>query len=225
VSSAGTDPAFHRGRLALKGVVFDMDGVLLLSSAIHEDSFMQVLRPYGVSFRYSDYAGMRTRETIEGILTTNNLVLPRDTLDELARRKSAIALERIRAENPIAPDAKVVLNDLREKYPIGLATSASAPSVRFFLEKNGLSSCFSLVITAADIRRPKPAPDIYESAISGLGIQPSGCLVVEDAVAGIRAAKSAGAVACGIPGTSPSAELIAAGADMVINELTELRSL
>ena len=202
-----------------------MDGVLLNSTGIHEKAFQAVLRPFGVTFCYADYAGMRTKETISSILASHGITVCPEELDELARRKSALALSRIEGENPIAPTAKTLLQHLYGRYALALASSASQASVDAFLDGNGLREYFGSVLAGGAVRHPKPAPDIYKKAMAELEIDEEQCLVVEDAVAGVQAAKAAGAIACGVLGTSSRERLVAAGADFVIEDLQELRSL
>jgi beta-phosphoglucomutase-like phosphatase (HAD superfamily) len=94
--------------------------------------------------------------------------------------------------------------------------------VNAFLDRNGLRRFFQYVVHSGDVLSAKPAPEIFELAIERLGLMPAESLVVEDAVAGIQAAKAAGAVACGIPSTCSAEELARAGADLIIDQLEDL---
>jgi HAD superfamily hydrolase (TIGR01509 family) len=215
----------HGLRDRLSAIVFDMDGVLLQSSAIHEGAFRQVLRPLRASFRYEDYAGLRTRESLIGILEANRISITAAELEDLAVRKTRLALEQIERENPIAPSAKDVLAHLSRRFPLGLATSASDGTVAAFLERNGLRRFFGSVCTGSTVSCAKPAPDIYLSVFRELQVPGSRTLVVEDAPAGIAAGNAAGGVTCGLPGTSSAQSLLDAGAHGVIQSLEDLLAL
>jgi HAD superfamily hydrolase (TIGR01509 family) len=200
-----------------------MDGVLLNSSPIHAAAYQDALRVLSIAnFRYSRVAGMRSRDGIRAILKENNIHLPEEELAALAQVKSELALARIAAENPIVPGAIAVLGALAGRTRLALASSASAAGVNAFLDRNNLRRFFQCVLHSGDVLSAKPAPEIFELAIKRLGLRPADSLVVEDAVAGIQAAKAAGAAACGIPATCPAAELARAGADLIIDKLEDL---
>lgn len=165
---------------------------------------------------------MRTKDGIRVILRENGIEVSDQHIDMLAAAKSRIALERIVAENPIVPGARTVLAALAGRRKLALASSASSASVNAFLDRNDLRSLFRCVLHSGDVRRAKPSPEIFEIAFGRMGLAPGKCLVVEDAVAGIQAAKAAGGVACGIPATCPAEELQRAGADLLIERLEDL---
>lgn len=178
-----------------------------------------------MAFDYRDYAGMRTRDAIEKAACAGGLQLSSDDLDHLARRKSAAALRRLKSENPIAPSAREILDRLCPRYPLALATSASDATVEAMIDGNFLRPYFRCILSAAQCRQAKPSPEIYLRAASMLQVHPSACLVVEDALAGIEAAKAAGAVCAAVPGTLPLATLRGSGADLVLSNISELLEL
>lgn len=205
------------------GIIFDMDGVLMNSSSIHADAYREALVgiPIG-DFDYSRLAGLRTIDAIRVLLNGTAISLSEDQLEALAASKSRIALERIVAENPIVPGALGILQALFQAHRLALGTSASVASVNAFLDRNAIRPLFRCVVHSGDVRRAKPAPDIFAAAARGMNLAPEQCLVVEDARVGIQAAKAAGAVACGIPSTCSANELEQAGADCVIDQLEDL---
>jgi HAD superfamily hydrolase (TIGR01509 family) len=168
---------------------------------------------------------MRTKETVEAILRDNGLWAPPDEIAALARRKSELALAWIAERNPVAPAARSVLEHLAGRYSLALATSASPATVACFLERNGLRSFFGPVLTGAEVLKAKPDPEIYLRSASLLGVPPSACLVIEDAVAGVKSAKAAGSVVCALAGVSSREALRGAGADFAIDDLEELMAL
>ena len=200
-----------------------MDGVLLHSSPMHDAAYREALSAFSIpNFRYSRVAGMRSADGVLLVLREHGIELASEQIAGLAASKSRIALEYIAAANPIVPGVREVLEALSARWKLAVASSASPAAVHSFLARNGLQDCFQCVIHSGDVRSAKPSPEIFELAIERLGLQPGKSLVVEDAVAGIQAAKAAGAVACGIPSTCGVDELTAAGADAMIDQLEDL---
>src|SRR5580658_7256210 len=104
-----------------RGIVFDMDGVLLNSSPIHAAAYLEALGGLSIpDFRYSRVAGMRSSDGMRAILKQNNIQLPDEQIAALAEAKSRIALTRIAAENPIVPGAMAVLRTLAGRVRLAL---------------------------------------------------------------------------------------------------------
>ncbi|MBP7654349.1 HAD-IA family hydrolase [Candidatus Dependentiae bacterium] len=122
----------------------------------------------------------------------------------------------------IADGTEKVIKKLSEKYRIGLASSASPENVDLFLNKSGLRSYFNCIINGTMVNKAKPAPDIYLAAVEKLNVKKEECVVVEDAVSGIKSAKNAGLTVFAVSGTDSIENLTAAGADKIINSLKEL---
>lgn len=210
-------------RLRPRAIVFDMDGVLLHSSPIHDAAYREALHALPIlDFCYSRVAGMRSLDGVRAILNRNHISLPEERIHALASEKSRIALAQIMAQNPIVPGAGDLLRNLTRRFLLALASSASAASVETFLDRNDLRGAFHCVVHSGDVRNAKPSPEIFTLAIGRLGIAPASSLVVEDAVSGIQASKAAGAPACGIPSTCCAEELVRAGADLMIDRLEDL---
>src|SRR5215475_13480324 len=97
----------------IKGIIFDMDGVLLDSSSIHEQAFRDVLAAQAVDrFEYRGVAGMRTDEALRKVLTENGISYTDELITSLAAAKSRLAREAIVRENPVDPRWKDVLEGL-----------------------------------------------------------------------------------------------------------------
>ncbi len=210
---------------AVRGVVFDLDGVLVHTSDCHRDAYLEAFEAHGlggIPFDYGRYAGWRTRDAVADVLLRAGVSAQVVRADDVARTKTAAALRRIAATNPIAPDADRVLAALWRAFALGLASSASRASVDAFLARNALRERFGAILSGDDVARAKPDPEVFTRAFAALGLAPGACLVVEDAVSGIAAARAAGARVIGITGTHPVSELVAAGACAVIECLAEL---
>ena len=205
-----------------RGIVFDMDGVLVLSTPVHEAAFREVLAPFHVDLSYQYYAGMKTRDVIDAIAETHGLDLSTEMREHLARSKTAAAVRRLQTSPPLAGYAREVLDFLHTRYVLGLATSASESSLDAVLNATGLRRYFQCILCARDVSQAKPAPEIYLRAARLMGLETRECLVIEDSAAGIAAARAAGTHCAAVPGTLSRPELLCAGADVVLNDLREL---
>jgi beta-phosphoglucomutase len=218
----------------IKGLIFDMDGVLLLSRNCHRQAFEEVLARFGISdFSYDRFAGQRTADVFRAVFQEAGRQVSEETIAESAQWKSARARELLAAQNPVAPDCVPVLQQLSDKYLLALASSGSRDSVRAFLDRTELHGTFRSVISGDDVLRAKPDPEIFQSSIAALGLTASSCAVVEDSVAGVQAARSAGARAIGFGSDGSGTDgfgtqddgLSNAGAECVIHSLSELAVL
>jgi len=210
----------------VRGVVFDLDGVLMHSTDSHRGAFEEVLRSYGVDgFQYSRYAGWRTPEVMRAEFLRCDRKVSEDIIQEAAARKTMLARQKLVELNPVADDCVSVLTKLAERYQLALASSGSGGSVRSFLRMNNCEAFFGSVLSGDDIVCAKPDPEIYNKSFAALGLRPTDCVVVEDAVAGIDAACSAQATAIGILGTCSEETLRAAGAAHVVDRLSRLPDL
>jgi len=118
-----------------------------------------------------------------------------------------------------------VLAKLAANYPLALASSGSRASVDAFLRLTSCRSLFQSILSGDDVVRAKPDPEIYARSASQLGMDPADCLVIEDAVAGIEAARAAGMQAVGLAGTSAAEDLLRAGATRVLPSLGALPAM
>ena len=205
-------------------IIFDLDGVLVNSTACHRAAFEEVFASFGVfGFEYSQFAGWRTRDVVEKVLRDAGHDVPPGIIDTAAARKSRLAREKMTACDPVVPGAVEVLWELsRRGYTLALASSGSPESVAMFLDSGGVRPLFRSVLTGADVHHAKPDPEIYQRTCEKLGVDPADCLVVEDAAAGVAAARRAGASVIGVHGSCPSVDLVEAGALATLSDVREL---
>jgi len=208
-------------------VIFDMDGVLLLSSAAHDEAFRRVLaQDYGITdFDYKQYAGMRTDECLRQVLDRNGREYTEKDIAGMTTKKQEIAFECLCKRNPVHPEAQKVLSILSGKYPLALATSGSRRNMDLFLRDYEYEKYFRCVVHGSQVSQAKPAPEIYLKASADLDFSPGCCVVVEDALPGICAANSAGMTVVGVCGLLGEEELWKGGAKAVIFDLSELPGL
>lgn len=205
----------------LKAVIFDLDGVIVSTDRHHRMGWERLARELGIPFT-ADQA-MRTRgvdrmASLQILLGPNHGYSPAE-MRQLADRKNAYYTSLIEQITPgdLLPGALDLLEELNLRA-IPLAIGSASKNAAAVLDRLGIAGRFAAVITGHDFKNGKPAPDVFLAAARRLGVPPSGCLVFEDAAAGIQAAHAGGMKAVGIgrPEALP-------GADRVISSLAEIR--
>jgi HAD superfamily hydrolase (TIGR01509 family) len=209
---------------SIRGIIFDLDGVLIHSADCHHAAFCKVLERFDIhDFEYAPYAGWRTAEVVENVLRRHGQAIDPQKIVQAARDKSELAHEMLDRAKAVVPGAERTLATLATGYPLALASSGSRLSIDAFLKVTGSASLFRSILSGSDVVRAKPDPEIYRRSAEHLGVSPAECLVIEDSVAGVEAARAAGAVAVGIaPDGAVIRKLLEAGAAQVIASPCEL---
>jgi beta-phosphoglucomutase len=207
----------------IAGVIFDMDGVLVESEPFIAEAAVRMFAEKGVAVRPEDFRpfiGTGEDRFLGGVAESRGVTLdmPRDKI-----RTYEIYLELIPGRlEPLPGVAEFVARCRERGLKLAVASSADRVKVEGNLRELGLpDGTFDAVVVGEDVARKKPAADIFTLAARRLGVESVACLVVEDAVAGVQAAKSAGSRCLGLT-TSFSAEpLKATGADWTAATLAD----
>lgn len=179
----------------LRGIVFDMDGVLVDSEWRYYLRRVDFLRENGVELppeSLSTIIGLTWQGYVQLVLADGKLNW---TEEEYRRRQDEYTrrIGRLHYDQCLFPDVKGTLAALREKgFRLGLASSSHRESVEQMLSDCGLEEAFDCVLTLEDVEKVKPEPEIYEKAAQRLGLSPEECVAVEDSVYGIQSALRAG---------------------------------
>jgi len=208
-------------------VIFDLDGVLADSEPWWNQIDAKLLAEHGISYRgeyHQNVLGVSYRLAVEFYKNAFHISAP---VEELMRRRGQIAIDFFANRVGLFPSAKTTLEQLSEmKLRLALATSSVSASACPFLERTGIRSLFGVVVTGDEVQRGKPHPDIYVQTAKNLGVAPEACLVIEDALAGVTAAKAADMRVAAIPDTrfvdSRGYETLA---DYVLGSLPEIPAL
>ena len=208
-------------------VTFDLDGVLADSEPWWNQIDAKLLAEHGVSYRgeyHRNVLGVSYRLAVEFYKNAFHISA---SVEELMRRRGEIATDFFANRVGLFPSAKATLEQLREmKLHLAVATSSVSASARPFLDRTGIRSLFSVVVTGDEVQQGKPHPDIYLRAAKKLGISPEACLVIEDALAGIAAGKAANMRVAAIPDTRfVDPREYENEADYVIGSLSEIAAL
>ena len=200
----------------LKAIIFDLDGVVADSHPLHEAAWRTLLVEEGMDSAALNleflYAGHPRREILRHYL---GCVDARE-IERLGRRKDelyGIAAHELNTK----PGIPRVLSQLsNEGILCALATSAGRARTVESLDHFGISKYFSVIVTGEQVRSAKPSADIFLLAAAKLGVEAKFCVVVEDSVAGVQAARAAGMKCAGYARAGQEDELRRAGADDLI---------
>ncbi len=198
--------------------IFDMDGVLIDSGAHHRQAWRALLDELGAEPAEPDFWRLTIgRPAEEAVPLLLGRALSPAEAHRLALRKRALYADfAAQGVLPVAGVARFVDGLRRDGVPRAVATSASRRDADTLLSEVGLRAHFPVLVTADDVALGKPDPAVYLEAARRLLVSPGTCLVFEDSVVGIRAARSAGMRAVGVTTAHTSEELTAAGAESAI---------
>jgi beta-phosphoglucomutase len=204
--------------------IFDLDGTLVDNMRFHVQAWSAFAQGHGVhapAERFErEFAGKRNEEILPALL---GRALDAEQLASLAEQKESHYRALFAPHMAPLAGARELLTRLRAAGR-GLAVASAAPPQNraFVLEGLGLRPLFAHVLGAEHVTRGKPFPDLFLAAAGALGVEPAGCVVFEDAIHGIRAARAAGMFAVGVTTLVPAEELREAGAHWIIPDFTAL---
>lgn len=179
-----------------KAFIFDMDGVIYDSEPIHAKAKKLVLAEWGISIsdeRLATFVGRSSRDFYGTMVKENPQC--RASWQELADRKHNLYRTMLAEDDSVKamPGIRDLLERIRKAgYPIGLGSSSTMEMIELVLTRLDLKDYFSVLVSGNDLPKSKPDPMIFLTVAERLGVSPSICTVIEDATAGVAAAKAAG---------------------------------
>ena len=202
--------------------IFDMDGVLVDSEKAFKHACQDALLQWGVKAEreeFTPYMGMGDILYIGGVSEAHGVPYCLEMTDVSYK----LYAEYAKDELFVLPWSRRIIESLKDAgYDIALASSAGLFKVETNLNCVGVApSVFKAMVTGSDVEKKKPAPDIFLAAAKKCSADPADCLVFEDAISGVKAAKAAGMFAVAVTTSFSAEELYAAGADFVCDDLME----
>ena len=198
--------------------IWDMDGTLVDTAELHFRAWAAATAERGRPFSRDDFArtfGRRNPEIIHYLF--GDTIVGRDA-EKLGDRKEVLYREAAAAGVELLPGVRALLEDLdRAGFRQAIGSSAPRANLQLILRLTGVERFFAAVVAMEDTQRGKPDPQVFQVAADRLGVPPARCVVLEDAVAGVQAAKAGGmkCVAVRFVGHHSEESLRKAGADLV----------
>ena len=180
----------------IRGVIFDLDGVIVSTDEFHFQAWQRLAQEEGIPFSRQDneqLKGVSRMESLEIILRQSPKSFAAKAKEQMAERKNSYYRELLRNLSPtdVLPGVLSFLKILRARQ-IHPAIGSSSKNAAPILKAIGLSEAFVAIADGTMIKNSKPHPEVFLLAASLLGLQPKDCLVVEDAEAGVEAGLAAG---------------------------------
>ncbi len=205
----------------IKGILFDMDGVLVDSEEFICRASMAMFRNRGLLVRPEDFVpfvGKGENAYLGGVAAQYGFQV---NIDEIKAETYRIYSEMVEGKLRPLPGVNEFIALARQKgLKLAVATSADFEKMRVNLRNIGLTQdAFDATVNGSEVERKKPHPDIFQLAATKLGLKPEECLVVEDAVSGVEAAKDAGCRCLALLTSFPKEKLL--NADWHSNTLAD----
>lgn len=205
-------------------VIFDLDGVLVDSEIWWHEERVDWARRLGLTWTHDDSSAVmgansrawaRIMRERTGLTSDADPAIEADIVERVVRRYADGA--------PEIEGATATVRSIAARWPVAIASSAHRAVIDAALAATGLAGVIPVVVSSDDVEHGKPAPDVYLAAARQLGVVPADCLVVEDSLNGVRAARTAGMTVVLIPNASvPPGPGAAEFADLVLSRLADL---
>jgi HAD superfamily hydrolase (TIGR01549 family) len=207
----------------IKGIIFDMDGVIVDSEPLHEESFLEVWSNLGYAknhgIHFPDFYGTSDRTVWKAFIEMHQ---PKTHINELMLLRENHLIELLRNKKPIFNGVIPLIKHLTTYYPVGLASGSIHRIINEVLKIEDLRQYFKCIISSEDVSMPKPSPEIFLLASKLLNIEARNCCVIEDTINGVKAGKAAGMQVIAITNTFSIDHLTDAGADLICHSYSEI---
>jgi beta-phosphoglucomutase len=193
-------PPVGRARSEIRGFVFDLDGVITDTAEYHYRAWQKLADEEGLPFdraRNEALRGLSRRDSLLRIVGDRHY--DEAQLQAMMDRKNRYYLELIQNLTPadLLPGAMAFIEELRASG-LKIALGSGSKNARTIIDRLGIADRFDAIADGYSVQRSKPAPDLFVHAAKQLGLNPAQCVVVEDASAGIEAARAGGMYALGL---------------------------
>lgn len=231
----------------LEAIIFDFNGVIVDDEAILFDLYNRALAEEGIALDRAEYLarylGMANRDMFAQILGDRGRERRGGVVARLVARTSELYVAAVGDHPPFVPGAQDLVRKAAARYPLAIASGAPRGEIEWVLEKGGICEAFAAIVAMEDVSAGKPDPEIFLATLAALNevrppgthsafggrasamplgarpIRPAGCLVFEDSLKGIEAARAAGMRSVGVATSYDPTEL--RGADLTVRNLGE----
>jgi len=204
-----------------RAVIWDMDGVIVDTAPYHLKAWQEAFSKRRVKFTEADFRysfGQRNDTIIKSTLGEDT---SQELIEAISREKEEYFRHRIQQHIQPLPGVLELMKSLKKRgFKMALASSAPTENIALLTRSLGIDSCFQAIISDKDVTKGKPDPQGFKLAARKLGVKPANCIVIEDAVAGVTAAKRAGMHCLAVTNTHPGTSLTAA--DLIVDTLEKV---
>jgi len=209
--------------MRLQAIIFDMDGVLSDTEKMHGVAQEQMLQAYGIHLPAAEcsrrFAGIPEKDIWPVVFLEANVPCP--SVEELMDKKVKTMLELLKENIPAVEGSRALIDRVIALELRTAVASSSAPMlIETILHGLGIDTKMTCVISGHQVKHGKPAPDIFLLAAKKLAVDPTLCLVIEDANAGVKAAKVAGMACIGYKPKGSEQDL--SMADVIVSSMDEV---
>lgn len=222
----------------MRAIIFDFDGVIADTEPLHYAGLRRTLEDIGITLTesdyYANYLGFDDRGCVLAALQANGRPITQEHVHDLMKKKAVAYLDSIKDHLVIFPGVCEFVRTAGARYPLAIASGALRQEIELILEQAGIRNAFLHITSAEDVSRGKPDPQPFQYALAGLtqqrpalALQAGSCLVIEDSLPGIRAAKSAGMKVLAVANTHTVQDLHEAHAithSLAETQLTDLEA-
>jgi beta-phosphoglucomutase family hydrolase len=204
-----------------KAVIWDMDGVIVNTGPYHCQSWQYVFKKQGHNFTEEDFQHVFGQRNDTIIRKTLNRPLTQAEVDAIAKDKEEYFREVVRQHLKPFPGVVELLKNLKDNdIASAIASSAPMENIRLILGGLGIEEYFQAIVFGREVTEGKPSPQCFLLAAKKLGVDPRGCIGIEDAVAGVEAVKRAGMHCIAVTNSHPVGSL--AKADLIVDSLEKV---
>lgn len=194
----------------ISAVIFDLDGTLVQTEDVHCRAWLEILAKRGFQYDehwFEQWIGTADRFLAQGVIEEHQLSIAPRVLQE---EKEALFYTLVVQENQAFPGIEAMLETLRTRLPIAIATNSSREDTKHVFRSTPIAQHMQTIVTSTDVKKLKPNPEMYLLAAEKLGVAPSECLVLEDSPAGSAAGTAAGMYVIGLTSSQPKEKMTAA---------------
>lgn len=188
--------------MEIKACLFDLDGVIVDTAKYHYLAWQQLANGLGISFTEEHnelLKGVSRMRSLDIILELGNTTLADDEKKKLATQKNEVYLSYIQRmkDDELLPGVKEFIEEIRNKG-IVVALGSASKNARLILKQLHIEELFDAIIDGNEVTKAKPDPEVFLKGAEALQVQSRSCVVFEDAIAGVEAAKNAGMACIGV---------------------------
>jgi len=210
----------------MKAIIFDMDGTIVRSEKFHFKAFQTIFKEVGLKFTEAifkkKYSGTGSEYIFKDMFRVNKV--KKDPYHYIEKKKKLFQEYLVKHKLQIVPGFKQFFKKAKEnKIKMGIASGTNIENIGLTLKNVGYDKEFKVITSGTEVKKPKPAPDVFLLAAKRLRVEPEKCVAFEDAVLGIESAKKAKMYVIGLATTNSAYALKKAGADKVVKDFREIK--